>query len=424
LARILLATFGSLGDLFPYLAIGIELKTRGHEVTIATQALYAERVAAEGLRFHAVGPEVDPTDREFMERAMEARRGTERVLRFMSTHVRASYDQALPAVRDADIVVTHPLTFGALLATEKLQRPWISSALAPISYLSAHDPPVPARGGWTLKARLFGPGAMRAMWNLGERVTRGWMPEVFALRKELGLPGEANPLFAHSPQLSLGLFSKWIAERPPDWPAQTVVTGFPFYDRGDAAPPELEQFLAAAPAPVVFTLGSSAVAVAGNFFHESLGAVARLGVRAVLLVGRDPQGLPARLPENVLAIPYAPHAEIMSRGAATVHQGGVGTTAQALRAGKPELIVPFGHDQFDNANRVKRLGAGESITRRRYTAANVKPVLERLLTERRYAEAAARSGDWVRAERGSEAAADAIERHWGSFQQSAFSGQL
>jgi rhamnosyltransferase subunit B len=410
LARILLATFGSLGDLFPYLAIGLELKGRGHEVTLATQTLYAERIAAEGLRFHAIGPDVDPTDRKFIEQAMDARRGTERVLRFLSGHVRASYERSLPAVRDADIVITHPIALGAILAIEKLQRPWISSVLAPISYLSAHDPPLPAHDAWIVKARFFGPGAMRAVWNFGEWVTRGCIREVFAIRKELGLPRGANPIFAHAPQLSLALFSKWLADRPPDWPPQTVVTGFPFYDRGEAAPPELEQFLAAGPPPVVFTLGSSAVGAAGNFFHESLAAVQRLGLRAVLMVGRDPQGLPPRLPENVLRIPYAPHAEVMPRGAVTVHQGGIGTTAQALRAGKPELIVPFGHDQFDNANRVKRLGAGESLTRQRYTAANVERVLQRLLTERSYAEAAMRLGDRVRAERGSEVAADAIER--------------
>jgi rhamnosyltransferase subunit B len=342
---------------------------------------------------------------------MDARRGTERVLRFLSGHVRASYDRSLPAVRDADIVITHPIAFGAILAIEKLQRPWISSVLAPISYLSAYDPPLPAHDAWILKARFFGPATMRAVWNLGEWVTRGWIREVFAIRKELGLPRGANPFFAHSPQLSLALFSKWLADRPPDWPPQTVVTGFPFYDRGEAAPPELEQFLAAGPPPVVFTLGSSAVGAAGNFFHESLAAVQRLGLRAVLMVGRDPQGLPPRLPGSVLGIPYAPHAEVMPRGAVTVHQGGIGTTAQALRAGKPELIVPFGHDQFDNANRVKRLGAGESLTRQRYTAANVERVLQRLLTERSYAEAAARLGDRVRAERGSDVAADAIERH-------------
>ena len=409
MARILLTTFGSLGDLFPYLAIGLELKRRGHEVTLATQALYAERIAAEGLRFHAVGPDVDPTDRKFIEQAMDARRGTERILRFLSAHVRASYDRSLPAVRDADIVITHPIAFGAILAIEKLQRPWISSVLAPISYLSAYDPPLPAHDSWILKARFFGPGAMRAVWNLGEWITRGWMPEVLAIRRELGLSGGANPLFSHSPRLSLALFSRWLADRPPDWPPQTVVTGFPFYDGGAAASPELDQFLAAGPPPVVFTLGSSAVRAAGNFFHESLAAVQRLGLRAVLMVGRDPQGLPPRLPENVLAVPYAPHTEVMPRGSVTVHQGGIGTTAQALRAGKPELIVPFGHDQFDNANRVKRLGACESLTRQQYTAANVERALRRLLTERSYAAAAAHLADRVRAERGSEVAADAIE---------------
>jgi UDP:flavonoid glycosyltransferase YjiC (YdhE family) len=324
--------------------------------------------------------------------------------------VRASYDQSLLAVRDADIAVTHPIAFGAILAIEKLRRPWISSVLAPISYLSASDPPLPSHAAWILKARLFGPGAMRAVWNFSERVTRTWIPEVFALRKELGLPAGTNPVFAHSPQLSLGLFSKWLAQRPPDWPPQAAVTGFPFYDCGEDVPTELDRFLAAGPPPVVFTLGSSAVRIAGDFFKESLAAVQRLGLRAVLLAGRDPQALPSRLPESVRVIPYAPHVAIMPRGVLTVHQGGIGTTAQALRAGKPELIVPFGHDQFDNANRVQLLGAGESLARERYTAANIERVLERLLQQPSYTDAAARLGEQVRSERGSESAADAIER--------------
>ena len=144
-----------------------------------------------GFGFTPLGRISIPQIEKFIEQAMDARRGTERVLRFLSGHVRGSYDQSLPAVRDADIVITHPIAFGAILAIEKLRRPWISSVLAPISYLSAHDPPLPARDAWILKARFFGPGAMRAIWNLGEWATRGWIPEVFAIRKELGLPAEA-----------------------------------------------------------------------------------------------------------------------------------------------------------------------------------------------------------------------------------------
>lgn len=412
MARILLTTFGSLGDLFPYLAVGIELKRRGHAVTVASSPVYAARVAENGLDFHPVRPDLDPTDRKLLAEVMDARRGTERVLRFLSQAVRQSYEDTLPAVQRADIVLTHPITFGSVLAAEKAGVPWVSSVLAPISFLSAHDPPVPSYSAWILKARRLGPGAMRAVWNFGKTATRPWLREVVELRRELGLPADAHPLFggSDSPLRILALFSKYLAEPQPDWPPQAVVTGFPFYDRGEAPPPELEKFLAGGPPPVVFTLGSSAVEVAGAFYRESIEAVERIGARAILMVGRGPQDLPSKLPDTVLALTYAPHTAVMPRGAATVHQGGIGTTAQAMRAGKPMLVVPFGHDQFDNANRVKRLGVAETLDRRRYSADRVAPVLRRLLTTPSYAQAAAELGARVHTETGAATAAEAIEQ--------------
>jgi len=411
-ARILLATFGSYGDLFPYLAIGVELRRRGHAVTIATLPVYAQKVAHEGLEFHAVRPDIRPGDRELLAQVMDARRGTERVLRFTSSTVRESYDDTLPAAREADLIVSHPITFAAVIAAEKLRKPWVSSVLAPISFLSAYDPPVPAQRASLLKVRALGPGAMRVLWSIAKWQTGTWMREIPALRKELGLPPGEHALFegSHSPRLVLALFSRWLTERQPDWPAQTVMTGFPFYDGGEAAPPELDRFLDAGSPPVVFTLGSSAVGVAGDFYRESLEAVRRLGARAVLMTGEHPQGLPDSLPPGVLAVPYAPHAAVMPRGAATVHQGGIGTTAQAMRAGKPMLVMPFAHDQFDNAERVRRLGVAEVLTRRRYTAARVEGLLGRLLNDARYGRAARELGERVRAEQGAAAAANAIQR--------------
>lgn len=407
-----MATFGSLGDLFPYLSVGKELQRRGHEVTIATLPLYAEKVASEGLLFHSVRPVIDGGNRELLAPLMDARRGTERVLRSVSASVRESYEDTLPAMRRADLAVTHPITFGALLAVEKLGTPWVSSVLAPMSFLSSYDPPVPSHSAWTLKARHLGPGAMRAMWGLGKWVTRSWLKEVFALRKELGLRTGQHPLFegANSPRMVLALFSKWLAEPQPDWPPQTVVTGFPFYGDDEAAPPEVAEFLAAGDPPVVFTLGSSAVGAAGGFYRESLEAVRRLGLRAVLMVGPFSQDLPERLPDSVLVVPYAPHAAVMPRGAATVHQGGIGTTAQAMRAGKPMIVMPFGHDQFDNAARVRRLGVAEILSRNGYTGARVEAALRRILGNPAYSRAAAELGDRVRAENGAHAAADAIEQ--------------
>jgi UDP:flavonoid glycosyltransferase YjiC (YdhE family) len=147
--------------------------------------------------------------------------------------------------------------------------------------------------------------------------------------------------------------------------------------------------------------------VAGDFYRASLQAVERLGARAVFLTGPDAQDLPEKLPAGMMAVPYAPHSEIFPRAVAIVHQGGIGTTAQAMRSGRPMLVTPFAHDQFDNAERVRRLGAAEVLYRSRYSAARAEEALRRLPSRE---TAAARLGELVKAERGAANSADVIER--------------
>jgi MGT family glycosyltransferase len=412
LARILFTTFGSYGDVHPYMAVGIELRQRGHAVTIATSASYAAKIASEGLGFHPVRPDLSLDNSALVAYVMDTRRGSERVVRHIGAVVRESYDDTLPAARQADLIVTHPVTFGSVLVAQKLGLPWVSSVLAPISFLSAWDPPVPAPFPGLIKVRALGPGVMRLLWQLAKLDTRRWLKPTLALRRELGLPDRGHPLFeaSHSPATVLALFSRYLAEPQPDWPPHTVVTGFPFFDRHheqQPLAPELDRFLAAGPPPVVFTLGSSAVSAAGDFYRDSLKAVQNLGVRAVFLTGPQPQGLPATLPANVIAIPYAPHSEIFPRASAIVHQGGVGTTAQAMRSGRPMLVVPFAHDQFDNGERVRRLGAADMVYRSRYTAVTAEAALRGLLHRD---AAAVKLGELVRAEDGAATAANAIER--------------
>jgi UDP:flavonoid glycosyltransferase YjiC (YdhE family) len=225
----------------------------------------------------------------------------------------------------------------------------------------------------------------------------------------LGLPRGLNPVFAgqYSPQLNLGLFSKVLYQRQPDWAPNTHLTGFPFYDRKDNAPiaPGLAQFLDEGDAPIVFTLGSAAVHIAGDFFDESVKAAQLLKRRAVLLVGKDEQK-PDALPEGIVAFDYAPHSELFPRAACIVHQGGVGTTGQGLRAGVPTLIVPFSHDQPDNALRIVDIGTGRTLDRGGYKAERVAKELSQLLGNAPYAARARAVAEEVRAEDGARTAVD------------------
>jgi UDP:flavonoid glycosyltransferase YjiC (YdhE family) len=413
MARILINTFGSYGDLHPYFAIALELKQRSHVVTIATCPLYRDKVITEGLEFLPVRPDIPFDDTAFIEKIFDAKQGGERVIRFVTAPLRETYDDLLPAVRATDVVITHPTSCAAAALAEQFQKPWVSTVLAPFSFFSALDPPVVANAPWLIKLRGLGPAPMRWVFTLARMQSRAWVQPVLHLRRELGLP-VTHPLFEgqHSPQMVLGLFSPSMATPQADWPTQTVVTGFPFFDRHHEQPeldPAIEKFFNAGPAPIVFTLGSSAVTVAGDFYRESLIAVESLGVRALFLTGPFGQDLPVPLPDRVLAIPYAPHSAVFPRASLIVHQGGVGTTGQAMRSGRPSLVVPFGFDQFDNGERLRRLGTAEVLPRTRYNAARAQSKLLALLTNHDIATSARQLGVVVRAEHGAIHAADAIE---------------
>src|SRR5262249_9380556 len=212
------------------------------------------------------------------------------------------------------------------------------------------------------------------------------------------------------PTLTLALFSSVLASRQPDWPPNVVITGSVFYNGPESLQPELEAFLDAGPPPVVFTLGSSAVAAAGRFYEESLGAARRLGVRAVLLTGGFERNVPRDAASaDTFVTDRAPHQLLFPRAAAVVHPAGAGTLAQALRAGRPMLVVPHAHDQPDNAARVTRLGVARTVRQHRYRAARVARQLQELLADKQVQARAREVGGIVRSEGGASAPADAVD---------------
>ena len=414
--RVLLTTFGSFGDLHPYIAVALELKRRGHEPVLATYEFYREKIAQLGIAFRPLRPDA-PTEPaeiiEFVNRVMDLRKGPEFVFKQMfMPYLRESYEDTLAAAEGADVLVGHPLTFTTGMAAAKLGRPWVSSVLAPLSFFSAHDPPVLPAAPFLAQLRRFGPRFYRPLNRLLKWSIRSWGDPWHLFRQELGLPPAAHPGFEgqHSPEMVLAMFSGQLGSPQPDWPSRAHVTGFAFYDHdgpNDLAP-EIESFLANGPAPIVFTLGSSAVLNPAQFFDVSVHAARRLGRRAILLVGRDGhERVPIASTAEIGVFEYAPYSELFPRAAAVVHQGGAGTTGQAMRAGRPMLVVPFAHDQPDNADRVCRLGIARTVTLSRYRTDRVVQELKQLL-EPRYAERAIEVARLVNAERGAAGAAELL----------------
>ncbi len=315
------------------------LARRGHEPIIATSESYRAKVETLGLGFRPVRPDVTviESDPELMRRLMDLRRGTERIVcEFVMPALRDSYEDTLAASAGADLLIGHVITYATRLVAEKQRIPWASVTLSPIGFFSAHDPPVLPGAEYLRWLRFMGPTLHRPLLGLAKWSVRAWGRPWHRLRAEVGLPAvRDHPLFEalFSPRLVLAMFSPWLADRQPDWPTQTVLAGFPFHERDHEAglPGELDRFLDDGPPPIVFALGSSAVWDAGTFFQDSAAAAAKLGRRAVLVIGRDSRNRLASLPPGICAVDYAPYAALFPRAAAIVHQGGVGTTAQAMR---------------------------------------------------------------------------------------------
>ena len=414
--RLLLATHGSLGDLHPMLALGLGLKHGGHQVTVATSDFYRTTIETAGLCFAPLRPDLSLSDEALVRRIMDGARGSEHLMRgLVFPGVREMHADLLPLALEADVFFASEIVCAAPLVAEQLRKPWVFCSLSPISFYPLRDPPLLPGPPGTHFIQSLGPAGNRFLRRAAKVISHGWWKPVRELRRELGLPIGPSPLFEgkFSPHLNLALFSPCLQPPQPDWPANTVQTGFAFFDEGGAGgrsalPSPVEAFLAAGKPPIVFTLGSAAVALAGGFYAVAASAAQRLGCRALLLVGKNAP--PANLPPTILAWDYLPYAQIFPRAAAIVHQGGVGTTAQALRAGRPMLVVPFAHDQFDNAARVVRLGVGRTLSRRDFHAAKVALELRALLETPACAATAAAVGEKIRAEQGVENACEALER--------------
>ena len=417
MAKIVLNTFGSFGDLHPYLAIAIELARRGHQPLLATSKVYRAKVEAEGIAFAPVRPDVGELlgQTEFLKKLWDPKHGSKFLLRdYLLPKVVEAYDDLSSVCAGADLLVTHAAAYAGPIVAEVQKLRWISIALQPAILFSTCDPSVVAPALWA--RHFYALGIFAAMLKAARWDTARWAKPIFELRQKLALPRGKNPVIEgqFSPYGTLALFSPHFAAPQPDWPVNTKATGFVTYDkRGEGFGPassktDLDRFLDAGPPPIVFTLGSSAVMAAGEFYEESIKAAQKLGQRAVLLIGKTDQ-VPKVNDASTYITDYAPYSELLPRAAATVHQGGIGTTAQALRAGRPMIIVPWAHDQPDNAERCRKLGVSRTVWRNVYRSANVARQLERLLSDASYQDNAYTIANRLRGEDGLKAACDKLE---------------
>ena len=298
--KVVLATVGSLGDLHPFIALGVALRERGVNAVIACAEDYRGKVEAAGVAFHALRPGFDEMQRDLGMSRAQLTRGVVAHSAFMFRklvlpYVRSAFEDMMAVTADADLILPSSLAFAARLAAEKRGIPWIAVVLQPMMFLSSYDPPVISEAeSFSTLLRALGPAPTRyALWIL-KKALNGLFRPLHALRADLGLaPSAQNPLFdgQFSHAGAIGLYSSLLGEIQPDYPQPTSIVGFATFDSEDGRRaglhPALEAFLNAGPPPLVFTLGSLIVNSPGNFYAQGALAARIIGRRAVLLVGEE-----------------------------------------------------------------------------------------------------------------------------------------
>ncbi|HEY8608035.1 MAG TPA: glycosyltransferase [Noviherbaspirillum sp.] len=415
--HIVIATAGSLGDLYPFLAVGRELQRRTHRVTVATSANHQAAVLEAGLGFRHMRPDPE-NSAAFHARYMHPKTGGEFVYKhYLAPAIRDSYDDLARAAADADLLVSQSLmALAAPLLAARTGIPWVSAVLQPMTLFSLHDRPnylpVPLLP-WLCERS---PRIHAQVFHYVRRHTAEWVRPVFRLRASLGIGGEPHPMYEgqHSPACVLAMFSPLLGQPRPDWPGATVQTGTADYvSPAVRRQPSLQAFLAQAGRPLaIFTLSASASNDAGDFYREALHAAGIAGMRALLITsGLAASGrLPDPLPDWAMRVDYAPFEEIFPHAAVVVHAGGIGTAFKALRAGVPQILVPHAHDQLDNALRLARLGAATVIHGKRAGRARLARALQKIAGDDALRRHAAALAPRARDEDGAGRACDIIER--------------
>jgi rhamnosyltransferase subunit B len=383
MSKIVIHTFGSLGDLNPYLALGKEIQNHGHHVTIATSDIYELNVIKQGFNFHLVRPNVNEylNDNNIAKKAMDLKRGGEFIVKeLLYANIEESYNDLYNICIKADLLITHSLCFAGPIVAEKLGMKWVSCALSPNVYMSVFDPSIYPISPIFQYLPKLGRRANYLFNSLTKSVVKSWAKPIFDFRKKINLPEGEDPIFKqlHSPFLSLALFSRHFAAKQIDWPSNVKTTGFCFFESNDLINIEFTNYLAKFSPDVTVTLGSASVHTPGDFYSVCSDVLNDLGLNAVFLLGENHLSDNDKTTVNNFYCNYLPFNNVFNNCKLIINQGGIGTIAQVLKSGTPMLGIPFSHDQPDNTIRMKRMGIGEVIYKENMTHQNLKKSISKI----------------------------------------------
>lgn len=413
--HIVIATVGTRGDAQPYVALGKVLLARGHRVTLATHEDHRELAESNGLAFRPVGGSFralmeSPSGRRWLESGGSLRRYLKALHETFEPVAERWLAEFDAAIADADAVLVHSASSSATCAAHARKLPYVVISpfpSLPSGELSMGLPEIPFVTPWM--NRVFYGVGLDQFWKVGAKA-------MVQHRARRGVSELRTPLWRDQVKRGVphvNLISEHVIPRPKDWPGCADVTGYCFLDAPTTwqPPPRLVDFLTATPTPVYIGFGSMT-----GMKPEELAGITREALRiskqrAVIGMGWGGiQGFDAS--KDVFLIDDVPHEWLFPRVAAVVHHCGAGTTAAALRAGRPSIAVPFFGDQPAWARVLHALGAAPApIQKAKLTADRLAAAITQATSDPRHAARAAALAAAIRAESGADRAADRILHH-------------
>ncbi|HKF38949.1 MAG TPA: glycosyltransferase [Ktedonobacteraceae bacterium] len=353
MARIVITTFGSTGDLNPFIALGLALRSNGHEAVFAVEANFEQQVSSLGFPVRLLtGDQAEalaPHNHQIFNSDQPLTSLKLLVDRYILPSLPAKIAELREICQEADLLIAVAPQFAASIVAEMLQIPWISVILTPSTLPSASIAVQPMRVPMPVPLQRL---SNRFSWFLGGMFLRRMVDKpVNQLRRALRVPPRSNLMWTGnlSPRFTALAVSPALVPRPHDWPDYVRVTGFCFWD-GSADwqfPEPLKAFLHGGKPVVAVTAGTAAPderALFVPYYQTSIESILVCGARALLINAPEMNVSPEQR-KDVLNVPFVPFSQVFPACVAVIHHGGIGTIAQCLRAGVPSPVVPAYQEQ-------------------------------------------------------------------------------
>lgn len=361
--KIVIASLGTLGDILPYISICKRMQNMGYKTLIATTQTHEDLIRNNEIDCVVISPEIDHKDQLLAQKTQDRKRGTQYVIqKILDPNVYNTYADLERILNKGDVLITNVTCIVGRLLQVNCGVYWVHTVLSPNNFWSKYDPLVPHNATYFRHLVKYSVRLNYLMIRLSRVATLFWLKNHKKLYRKIKGGEYEHPFFEAISKADyvLGLYSENFARKRSDIPPNTLITGFiTMAEKPDVFKAKsLESFVnEKGGAPVIISLGSSVLYSDPIFISSLVRDLLENNKRVVVLTGKKIKVF--KSDSNLMEIDYFPHRSLFKYASVVIHHGGIGTTANVLKEGKPSIVFPFSHDQPDNAYRLYRLGVGE-----------------------------------------------------------------